>query len=89
MKIVAKPVAMIATFSSDRSRKPVPYKWRFYRDSGEKVEVVVDMIQTVEESRIAGIDALIYTCQSKILDRECIYQLKYIIGQYRWELYKV
>lgn len=89
MKIVAKPVAMIATFSSDRSKKPMPYKWRFYRDSGEKVEVVVDMIQTVEESRIAGIDALLYTCQSRILDREYIYQLKYIIGQYRWELYKV
>ena len=35
------------------------------------------------------LDALVYTCQSRILDQEYIDQLKYIIGQYRWELYKV
>ena len=89
MKIVAKPVAMIAIFSSEPSKKPIPYKWRFCRECGERVEVVVEKIQTVEESRLAGIDALVYTCQSRILDQEYIYQLKYIIGQYRWELYKV
>ncbi len=87
MKIVAKPIDVIATFSNQK--KPVPYKFKFYQDSGERTEVLVGKIRCVEESRLAGIDALVYTCQSVIGSEEKIYQLKYIIGQYRWELYKV
>ena len=75
MKIVAKPIDVVAVFTG--GKKPVP------------VEVSIDRIQCVEESRLAGIPALIYTCQSEICGIEKIYQLKYIIGQYRWELYKV
>ncbi len=87
MKIVAKPIDVIATFSNQK--KPVPYKFKFYQDSGERVEVLVEKIQCVEESKLAGIDALIYTCQSLFCGEEKIYQLKYIVGQYRWELYKI
>ncbi len=87
MKIVAKPIDVVAVFTG--GKKPVPYKFKFYEDSGERVEVSIDRIQCVEESRLAGIPALIYTCQSEICGIEKIYQLKYIIGQYRWELYKV
>lgn len=87
MKIVAKPIDMIATFSDNK--KPIPYKFKFFQDSGDKTEVLVDKIVSVEESRIAGIDTLIYTCESKVLDETRLYQLKYIIRQYRWELYKI
>ena len=87
MKIVAKPIDVVAVFSG--TKKPMPYKFKFYEDSGEKIEVGVDRIQCVEESRLAGIPALIYTCQSEILGIEKIYQLKYMIEQYRWELYKI
>ena len=87
MKIVAKPIDVLATFCGNR--KPVPYKFKFYRESGERVAVSVDRICCVEESRLAGIDSLMYTCQSVFDGEEKIYQLKYIIGQYRWELYKI
>lgn len=87
MKIVAKPIDMIATFSDNKKR--IPYKFKFFQDSGDKTEVLVDKIVSVEESRIAGIDTLIYTCESKVLDETRLYQLKYIIRQYRWELYKI
>ncbi len=86
MKIVAKPIDVIATFSDNK--KPIPYKFKFFRDSGDKIEVYVDKIVTVEESKLAGIDTLIYTCESKVLDESRLYQLKYVIEQYRWELYK-
>ena len=49
----------------------------------------MDKIVTVEESKLAGIDTLIYTCESKVLDESRLYQLKYVIEQYRWELYKI
>lgn len=87
MKIVAKPIDVIATFSGQK--KPMPYKFKFYQTSGEKIEVLVDRVQCVEESRLAGIEALIYTCQSVLNGEQKIYQLKYIIRQYRWELYKM
>ena len=87
MKIVAKSIDVIATFSDNK--KPIPYKFKFFQDSGDKIEVYVDKIVTVEESKLPGIDTLIYTCESKVLDESRLYQLKYVIGQYRWELYKI
>ncbi len=87
MKIVAKPIDVIAVFSG--RKKPIPYKFKFYDASEEKVEIAVSKIQCVEERKLAGIDTLIYTCQSEFFGIEKIYQLKYIIGQYRWELYKI
>ena len=87
MRIIAKPIDMIASFCIEK--KPMPRKFRFFEDSGEKVEVVVERILCVEESRIAGIDDFLYTCQSRIFDEEKIYQIKYIIGKYSWQLYKV
>ena len=38
MKIVAKPIDVIATFSDNK--KPIPYKFKFFRDSGDKIEAV-------------------------------------------------
>ena len=87
MKIVAKPVDVIATFTNQK--KPVPYKFKFYQESGEKVEITVDKIRCIEESHLAGIDSLVYTCESDFQRERKIYQLKYVIGQYRWELYKI
>lgn len=87
MKIVAKPVDAIAVFTA--GEPPRPYKFRFYQDSGERTEVTVGSIYSIERSRLAGIDALVYTCQSEVGCKEKLYQLKYITGEYRWELYKI
>jgi hypothetical protein len=86
MKIVAQPIDVIATFGR---KEPVPYKFKYSQESGERVEVRIDKIITIENMRIAGIETLIYTCQSQIGSELRLYQLKYIIGQYRWELYKI
>lgn len=87
MKIVARPIDMIATFS--REKRPVPYKFRYDNPSGKYMEVKVDRIVSFEERRLAGIDTIVYTCQSEIAGEIRIYELKYVIGQYRWELYKI
>ncbi|MEE0515714.1 MAG: hypothetical protein UC961_08690 [Emergencia sp.] len=87
MKIVAKPVDAVAVFTA--GEPPRPCKFRFYQASGERIEVEVGRIHSIERSRLAGIDALVYTCQSAVGCKEKLYQLKYIIGEYRWELYKI
>ena len=87
MRIVARPVDVIAGFIGEK--RPVPYRFRFQEESGERIEVKVEKIICAEESRKAGIDALIYTCQSELNGEARIYQLKYIVGQCRWQLYKI
>ncbi len=43
----------------------------------------------IEESKMAGVRAFIYSCQSIIKNEEKRYELKYIVAECRWELYKV
>jgi len=87
MKIVAKPIDMIAVFKG--SGRPLPYKFRFRDEDGSEREVRVDQILLAEERRIAGIQTILYDCQSTAGDVEKRYQLKYLVRECRWELYKI
>ncbi|MGF6375143.1 hypothetical protein M2140_000177 [Clostridiales Family XIII bacterium PM5-7] len=87
MKIVAKPIDVVATFIGEKW--PTPYKFKYQQNNGEKLEIKIEQILETVERHIAGIDTIIYTCQSEENGRKRIYQLKYIIGEYRWELYKI
>lgn len=87
MKIVAKPVDAVAIFKG--TARPLPYKFRFRGDGGAALEVQVDQIFLVEERRIAGIRTLVYDCQSTVEGIQKRYQLKYLIQECRWELYKI
>lgn len=87
MKIVAKPVDAVAVFK--RTGRPLPYKFRFREEDGTDREVQVERIFLVEERRIAGIRTLLYDCQSAVGGVQRRYQLKYLIQDCRWELYKI
>lgn len=87
MKIVAKPINVIAVFNHDHT--PSPRKFRYESDSGETVEVTVDKVTETEKLRIAGIDSIIFRCQSMISGITTLYELKYVISTYSWELYKI
>lgn len=87
MKIVAEPIDAVVKFKG--KEKPTPYKFR-YTDKEEIChEVKVDKILTVEETKLAGIRSIKYLCQSEIDGIVKRYELKYIISDYRWELYKM
>ena len=87
MKIVAKPIKMIAVFEYD-DRPPLPCKFRMREESGEEIVIVVDQCLTTKKSKIAGKECIIYECQSVIRGIERRYELKYIILSCRWQLYK-
>lgn len=87
MKIVAKPIDVVVTFIN--GKWPTPHRFKYLQDNKEKQEIRIDKVLNVEESHMAGIDAIVYTCQSAVENQQKIYQLKYIIGKYRWELYKI
>ncbi len=95
MRIVAEPVDMIARFSSadgiERGKEipPVPCKFRYTDIAGIPREIRVDRVISSELAVSGGVRSYIYRCQSLTEDIEKVYELKYIIGECRWELYKI
>ncbi|MDD4377566.1 MAG: hypothetical protein PHH48_05445 [Eubacteriales bacterium] len=87
MKIIAKPIDVIVAFR--HGKKPMPYKFKYLDEYSMYNEIKIDKIISIEDSRLAGINAIVYTCQSEIKGCLKIYQLKFIISEYRWQLYKI
>lgn len=87
MKILAEPIDAIVIFKG--KNKPKPFKFK-YRDNNEVIhEIRIDKILQEEETKIAGIKAFIYRCQSEIDGVIKVYELKYRIDECKWELYKM
>lgn len=88
MKIVSRAINMIAFFMIDENI-PRPHLFKMVDDRGESVEVRVGRIIRFDRKKIAGVDSYVYQCQSIIGDIEKRYELKYIIPECRWLLYKI
>jgi hypothetical protein len=86
VKIVAKEVEMVAVF--DKQGIPKPLRFKIDDDDGLYV-VKVDQVVSTESIRPAGMEALVFRCQSVINGIEKQYELVYRIKPHRWELYKM
>jgi hypothetical protein len=88
MKIVSKPIDIIVIFKI--KEKPIPYKFKYINpDDSEAKEIKVDKVITTTRRRIAGVETIVYRCQSVLNGQIITYELKYIIDEYRWVLYKL
>ena len=87
MKILARPVTAIAVFKE--SKYPMPYRFKFEEGDGAVRDVTVDRILTISEQRIAGERAYVYRCQSRVGERTISYELKYLLSEAKWQLYKM
>lgn len=88
MKIVSKPIDVIVIFKI--KEKPIPYKFKYIdSDDSEAKEIKVDKVITTNNRRLAGVETIVYRCQSVLNNQVITYELKYIIDEYRWVLYKL
>lgn len=87
MKIVAAPIDAVVYFRG--KQKPMPYKFKYESADSIIREVKVDQVIQVEERKLAGIKTFIYSCQSLMGNEMKRYELKYIVAECRWELYKI
>jgi len=87
MKILAKPIEAAVWFKSNE--KPHPVKFRYIDLEGQVQYVNVDNIIDIKETKMAGIKAFVYRCQSDISGTLMVYELKYLVNECRWELYKM
>lgn len=86
MKIVAKPIEVLAVFSPDGKIRP--YRFRIPSEEIPK-SVVVDRVLNTQEEKIAGIHAIRFDCRSVIDEREVLYQLRYQTQDQCWILFKI
>lgn len=88
MKIVAKPIKTMVVFEYE-GKTPIPYKFKLRLDDGSEKIIRIDKRITSYRQKNAGIDTLIYECQSVIDGIEKRYKLKYILSDCRWQLYAI
>lgn len=89
MKILAEPIDAIVTFRAEGGKNPRPYKFRFKDRDERYYEIKIEKIFNVEKWRITGRNSLVYKCSSTVNGVEKLYEIRYIIEECRWELYKM
>ena len=87
LKVLAKFIDAIVVFRG--ANRPLPYKFRYRDESGEAREFLVDTVINVREQTVAGITSLLYECQSRIDGVDRRYQLRYIVPECKWMVYKI
>lgn len=87
MKVVAKPIEMVAWFENGGKINPVRFRIK-NEDDALKV-IKVDKILKRESEKLAGNPMKIFTCTSIIDGIETIFELKYEINTCKWILFKI
>ena len=87
MKIVAKPIQMIAWFEEDGA--PHPIKFRLNNEEQYWTTIKVDKVITIEKEKLAGNHMYVFKCQSNIDNVLKIYELKYELHTCKWMLFKI
>jgi len=87
LKVLMKPIEMIAWFSKDKY--PIPLRYRIVDENMENKVIKVDKILFKEEEKIAGNRMILYRCESIIENTQRIFELKYEISTCKWFLFKI
>lgn len=88
MKIVAKPVEMIAYFE-EAGGALRPIRFRVEEEKDQRTTIKVDQVLCVEREKLAGHIMYVYRCQSEIDGVERVFELKYDVEACQWMLFKI
>lgn len=86
MKILMRPIDMIAWFTTEGVPRPIKYR---LTEEETYQAVRVDRVIARLEEKWGGNRMLVYRCQSVINGREQVYELKYEMSTCKWFLYKM
>lgn len=87
MRVVAKPIEMIAWFNIEGI--PNPVRFRFQNEEEVWTIIKVDRIITKDIEKLAGNYMYVFRCQSAIDGMEKVYELKYELATCKWILFKI
>jgi hypothetical protein len=87
MKIIAKPIEMVAWTDTKGNINPVRFK---IVNEDESYSVIkIDRVLYVDKERLAGNHMLLFKCQSVINGAEKLYEIKYELSTCMWMLFKI
>ena len=92
MKLMNTPIDVIARFRVRSPEIPDPYKsykYRYKDEACNSYDVKVDRIYHIKDHRFGGKRTFIYRCVSTIAGEERMYELKYLVDECKWLLYKM
>lgn len=87
MKVIAKKIDVVATFSKEGILTPV--KFKIENEDESVVAIKIDRILVRNEEKIAGNRMILYRCQSMINNIIRVYEIKYEIESLSWILFKM
>lgn len=87
MKLIAKPIEMIAWFAQDGAIHPI--RFRLLNDQEALQIIKVDRIVSIHKEKKAGNPVIVYKCQSVIKGVYKIFELKYELNTCSWILFKI
>ncbi len=89
MKLRNLPIDVIARFRVKGPEIPDPYKFRYKDEHGNAYDVRVERIYHIKDHHFGGKRFFIYRCVSHIAGEERMYELRYLVDECKWELYKM
>ncbi|MDP4143161.1 MAG: hypothetical protein Q8936_01585 [Bacillota bacterium] len=87
MKVIAKPVEMVAWF--DEEGTPHPMRFRITTEDESKSVIKIHRVLFKNEEKLAGKKLLVFKCQAVIQGVERILELKYETNTCKWILFKI
>jgi hypothetical protein len=87
MRVVAKPIDVLAKFNKEGI--PTPIKFKIIGEDEAEVTIKVERVITRELEKLAGNKMFVFRCQSVINGGEKIYELKYGLETCKWMLFKI
>ncbi len=87
MKVLMKPIEMIAWFTKDNY--PIPLRYRLAAEDSTNAVIKVNKILFREEEKLAGNRMVLYRCETTINQIQTLFELKYEISTCKWYLYKM
>ena len=82
MKILMKPIEVLAHFELDG----IPHPLRFKLNDKE---IRIEQVISVTEEKLAGNKMLCFRCQSEIDGAMKLFEIKFELGTCKWFLWKV
>jgi len=87
MKVVAKPIEMVAWTDTKGNINPVRFK--ITKEDETSSVVKIDKVISVDKEKLAGNNMLVFKCQSTVNGADKLYEIKYELSSCRWILFKI
>jgi hypothetical protein len=87
MKVLAKPIEMIAWFDFKGVIHPI--KFRIIGEDGTYQVISIKKVQARKKEKLAGNVMQVFLCQGVVNDQEVLFELKFEKDTDRWTLFKM